>query len=115
MQEDRLKKVESLIQREIGYLISQNKIKDPRIDSMMTVNRVQASKDIAYAKVYVSSFLNDAKNKKAVDALNNAAGFIQKMLSKKMKTRHTPKLTFIYDTSFKEGFRINKIIEDSAS
>lgn len=112
MQGDRLKKVESLIQREIGTMISQKKIKDPRIDSMMSVNRVEVSKDIAYAKVYVSSILDDQKNKKAVEALNNASGFIQKMLSKHMKTRNTPKLTFLYDTSFKEGFRINKIIED---
>ena len=115
MQGDRLKKVESLLQREIGFLISQNRIKDPRINSMITVNRVRASKDIAYAKVYVSSFLDDKENKQSVDALNNAAGFIQKMLSKKMKTRNTPKLTFIYDQSLKEGFMINKIIEDTST
>lgn len=113
MQNNRLKKVESLIKREIGLLISQRRIKDPRIDTMMTVHRVQVSKDIAYAKVYVSSFLDEEKNREAVAALNNAAGFIQKMLSKHLKTRNTPKLTFIYDTSYEEGFRINKMIEDS--
>ena len=75
--------------------------------------RVEISRAIAYAKVFVSSALDKTKNKKAVYALNNAAGFIQKCLSKKMKTRNTPKLTFIFDESFEEGFRINKIIEDN--
>ncbi|MFW5769333.1 MAG: 30S ribosome-binding factor RbfA, partial [Spirochaetota bacterium] len=51
----------------------------------------------------------------AVDALNHASGFVQKQLGKKLKTRNTPKLTFIADTSVKEGFRINKLIEDSLS
>lgn len=115
MQGDRLKKIESLIQKEIGYMILHGRLKDPRITSLITVNRVKVSKDIAYAKVYISSFKNEEYNQKAADALNRAAGYIQKLLGKKMKTRNTPKLVFHYDRSFEEGFRINKLIEDALS
>lgn len=115
MQSDRLKKVESLVQKEVGLLISMGKIKDPRVTTMITVNRVEVSKDIAYAKVYISSFLGGENDRKAADGLNSASGFIQKQLSAKMKTRNTPKLTFIYDPSIEEGFKVNKTIEENLS
>ncbi|MFP4562072.1 MAG: 30S ribosome-binding factor RbfA [Spirochaetia bacterium] len=115
MENDRLKKVESVIQREIARLITEKEIKDPRVHSMLSVNRVVVSKDIAYAKVYISAFEKENRLDEAVDALNHASGFVQKQLGKKLKTRNTPKLTFIADTSVKEGFRINKLIEDSLS
>ena len=115
MQDERIKKVESLIQKEIGYMILHGRLKDPRITTLITVNRVKVSKDIAYAKVYVSSFKNEEYNRNATEALNKAAGYIQKMLGKKMKTRNTPKLVFHYDRSFEEGFRVNKLIEDALS
>jgi len=51
MENDRLKKVASVIQREIARLITEKEIKDPRVHSMLSVNRVVVSKDIAYAKV----------------------------------------------------------------
>ncbi len=115
MSDERIKRVESLIQKEISRLILHQELKDPRINSMITVNRVQVSKDIAYAKVYISSFQPENVNKKAEQALNSASGFIQRQIGRHLKTRQTPKLTFIYDRSLEEGFRINKLIEDSLS
>lgn len=111
MADFRLKKIESLLQREIGSIIVSGKVKDPRIDSLIGVNSVEVSKDAAYAKVFVSSFKSDAALLKAVDALNHAAGFIQNLLAKKLKMRHTPKLTFFKDTSIKEGLEMIHRIE----
>ena len=38
--------------------------------------------------------------------MNSAAGFIQTALSKKLRLRQFPKLTFLVDNSIKEGFEM---------
>ena len=111
----RLKKVESLLQREIGLIILNGKVKDPRVDSFLTVSSVKVSKDIAYAKVFISSFKNESSLARAVEALNHAAGFIQSLLNRHLKMRYTPRLKFFADTSIKEGFEMIRKIEELES
>ena len=94
----------------ISSLIIKQRIKDPRVNTLITITDVVVSSDLTNAKVYVSSFENEHKQKTAVEALNHAAGFIQKNISKKIKMRVTPKLTFYSDESFKRGFELNEKI-----
>ena len=111
MSEYRLQKIETLLLREISTYILQSVIKDPRVSPHLTLHRAVISKDLQYAKIYVTSFENIEMLDEGVMALNHAAGFIQKMLGKTLKTRNTPKLTFYSDTSIKEGFEINQLIK----
>ncbi|WP_407429331.1 30S ribosome-binding factor RbfA [Treponema sp.] len=110
MGEFRMLKLGEQIRDEISKLISLQKIKDPRVSTFLTVNRVEVARDLAYAKVYVSSFLNESQVKKGVEGLNSAAGFIQSSIAKKLSIYKFPKLTFIEDMSIKEGFEmVNKL------
>ncbi len=110
MGEFRIERLGEQIREEISALIVSAKIKDPRVSSLLSVNRVVVSKDLAYAKVFVSSFLDEHKTKQGVRGLENASGFIRTSLAKKLHIRHCPQLTFIYDKSIKDGFDIiNKI------
>ncbi|SPX08956.1 ribosome-binding factor A [Escherichia coli] len=57
-------------------------IKDPRLGMMTTVSGVEMSRDLAYAKVYVT-FLNDKDEdavKAGIKALQEASGFIRSLL-----------------------------------
>ncbi len=110
MSEFRIERLGEQIREEISALIVSRKIKDPRVSSLLSVNRVLVSKDLAYAKVYVSSFLDEHKTKQGVRGLENASGFIRTSLAKKLHIRHCPQLTFIYDKSIQEGIdMVNKI------
>lgn len=110
MGEFRLLKLGEQIRDEISKLIMLQKVKDPRVSTFLSINRVEIAKDLAYAKVYVSSFLNESQVHKGVEGLNSAAGFIQSSIAKKLTIRQFPKLTFIVDTSIKEGFdMVNKL------
>ena len=110
MGEFRLAKLGEQIRGEIAQLISTQKIKDPRVSTFLTINRVEVAADLAYAKVYVSSFLPEGQILKGVAGLNSAAGFIQSSIAKKLTIRKFPKLTFIADTSIREGFEmVNKL------
>ncbi len=108
----RIQRVETLIREELGMMIVSGIIKDPRISNFISVSDVKISRDIKYAKVYISGFESNKSLDKSVEALNHACGFIQVKLSKKLKTRNTPKLTFFADHSIKQGIEMIKKIED---
>jgi len=92
-------------------MILTEEIKDPRISKFIQLNRIEVSSDNSHAKVFVSTFEEADILEKSVDGLNRASGFIQGKLGKALRTRKTPKLLFIADTSIHEGMEINSIIE----
>ncbi|MCK4542253.1 MAG: 30S ribosome-binding factor RbfA [Spirochaetales bacterium] len=112
MAEHRLERVKSLLREEISMMIMKGIIKDPRVTTMISISDVDVSKDIAYAKIYISGFEGRKKLQSSVDALNHATGFIQGILGKKLKIRQTPKLIFILDNSIEDGFNMIKKIEE---
>jgi ribosome-binding factor A len=115
MSEVRLRRVESLLREEISSLILSGKIKDPRVGSFIIVSRVEVSKDIHYAKVFISSFDSGETLDASAEALNHAAGFVQQHVGRKLTIRYTPKLTFYADRSIEQGFEITKKIRDLQS
>ena len=102
----RMQRLDSQLRDEISSLLLRGEIKDPRVSNFLSINRVAVSSDLSYAKVYVSTFLSDAQLEKGVDGLNNAAGFIQSSIAKKLRIRKFPKFTFVIDKGMKEGFHM---------
>lgn len=110
----RVQRVEQQLQKEIA-LILQREIKDPRI-GMVTVSSVESSRDLAYAKVYVTFFtLGSQTPEEGLAALREAAGFIRSLLGKVIRLRVTPELTFVYDQSLTEGMRISNLVTQAVN
>lgn len=112
----RTQRVAQEMQKEIAIIL-QREIKDPRI-GMATVSGVEVSRDLAYAKVFVT-FLNvlvdghDSEMvKEGIKALNEASGFIRSLLGKAMRLRIIPELTFSYDSSLVEGMRMSNLVSN---
>ncbi|CUX96113.1 Ribosome-binding factor A [Candidatus Gullanella endobia] len=109
----RIQRVSQTIQREIAIIL-QNEIKDPRI-GIVTVSGIQISRDLSYAKVFVT-FLNKnntEQKKTSIQTLQNAVGFIRSLLGKAIHLRIIPKLTFVYDNSLLEGIHISNLINQA--
>ena len=102
----RIQRLDDQLRDEIASLIMRGDVKDPRVNTFLSINRVEVTKDLSYAKVYVSSFLPDGDLKHGVSGLNAAAGFIQREIAKKLRIRQFPKLTFVVDAGMKEGFKM---------
>jgi ribosome-binding factor A len=111
MAEHRTERVGSLIREKIGELVVSGKIKDPRVDSFLSVTRVDVSRDLVYADVYVSSYKTEAGLAKGVAGLQSAAGYIQAQLAHLMHIRQTPRLRFHADPGIREGFEMIQKIE----
>jgi ribosome-binding factor A len=115
MGEYRLERVGRLIQEKIGSLIVEGRIKDPRVDTFLTITRVRVSRDLSYANVYVSSFKTPQGLAKGVAGLQSAAGFIQSQIANQVRLRQTPHLRFFEDSGIREGFELIKKIEKISS
>lgn len=99
-------------QREIAMII-QREIKDPRL-SMATVSAIEVSRDLAYAKVFVTFFEEDPdKLKQSLKILNDAAGFIRSLMGKRVRARIMPELRFMHDPSLNEGIRMSRLVDEA--
>ena len=110
----RTRRVGQQIQRDIA-LILQREVKDPRI-GMVTVSDVEVSRDLNYAKIYVT-FLqleNDAERiKEGLLGLTEAAGYIRSLLGSAMRLRVVPELRFYYDQTLVEGMRLSNLVTNT--
>lgn len=113
----RIQRLNDQLRDEISNLILKGEVKDPRVSNFLSINRVEVTTDLGYAKVYVSSFLPDNQVEKGVNGLNAAAGFIQREIAKKLRIRQFPKLQFLVDSGMKEGFtmvqKLNQLEKES--
>ncbi|WP_300000457.1 30S ribosome-binding factor RbfA [uncultured Cedecea sp.] len=109
----RPQRVSQELQKEIAIIL-QREIKDPRLGMMTTVSGVEVSRDLAYAKVFVT-FLNDKDEdavKEGIKVLQDASGYIRSLLGKAMRLRIVPELTFFYDNSLVEGMRMSNLVSN---
>ena len=106
----RIERINSEMLKSISDIIA-NRVKDPRVEDMVSVLEVDVTKDLKYAKVYVSIYGDNAEGTLA--ALNKCAGFIRKELSVDFRDlKSVPQLTFILDTSEQYSQKINTILKD---
>lgn len=104
-------RVSDAIQRLLAQLIPQE-IRDPRI-GMVNINDVTVTRDMAYARVYVT-FVGSESEAQSIEAaaiLNKASGFLRSFLAKELSMRTVPRLQFIYDKTAIRGQEISFLID----
>lgn len=104
-------RVSDAIQRLLAKLIPQE-VRDPRI-GMVNINDVTVTRDMAYAKVYVTFVGSDSHEEGQAGAaiLNKASGFLRSLLAKELSMRTVPRLQFIYDKTSIRGQELSSLIE----
>ena len=110
----RTDRVGQQIQKEIATILMRE-IKDPRLQ-MTTVSAVEVTRDLAYAKIFVT-FFNDKPDeiKASLDVLADAEGYIRSLLGKRLRARIMPHLRFIYDSSMSEGVRMSALVDQAVA
>ena len=108
----RARRVGQELQKEIAMIL-QREIKDERL-KLVTVSGVELSRDLNYAKVFVTFLENDPeKIEQGMKVLRDASGFIRSLVGKAMRLRVTPELRFSYDQSLVEGMRISTLVSST--
>ena len=99
----------SLIQRRLSEVLLFES-SDPRF-SNVTISRVEASDNMAFAKVFVSVFPPEGHDN-LIKSLNHASGFFSRQLGQVLSTRNTPQLLFKYDSGFDHSDEIESILKE---
>lgn len=103
----RKERVNELMKRELVLLLKHD-AKDPRLQDVV-VTDVIVSRDLSSAKVFFS--VAESSQKMTASLLNKASGFFRSRLSKELDLRHTPTLSFIYDTALNTGARMDELLK----
>ena len=109
---NRSDRVAQELKKEVAIIL-QREVKDPRI-GMVTVSDVEVSRDLAYAKIFVT-FLFDSDQaaiEQGMAGLEKASPYIRSLVGKAMRLRIVPELRFIYDESLVEGMRMSNLVSN---
>lgn len=105
----RTERLNSEFKKEI-YEIIARKLNDPAITEMVSVTKVEVSRDLSYAKVFVSVYSTDENKKKATfNAVKNDAKKIRFELASSMRIRTVPELDIVDDDSMEYGDKMDKL------
>ncbi len=109
----RTDRVSQQIHQEVAVILQQElKHREPRL-GMITVSGVSVSRDLAYAKVFVTFFeQDDEKIKQQMALLLENSKFVRGLLGRRVKMRAVPEIRFQLDGSITEGMRISNLVTE---
>ena len=108
MSKFRIDMISEEIRREVDKIIRED-MHDPRMGGTYCITRAEVTRDLRYAKMYVS-VLEDDKAAGVMSALKSAAGFIRRELGHNLSLRYTPELQFVHDQNIAYGVHIASVL-----
>jgi ribosome-binding factor A len=100
------------LEKELTKLISitlNMKMRDPRLH-WVTITGLTLSKDLHYAKIFISHYNNKASHKKILELLTKASGFIKKEIAGAKLMRTIPEISFLYDDTEDKAAHMDKLL-----
>ena len=107
----RIRRVAEQIRAELSQIL-RDEVRDPRI-RLVTITRVKLATDLGAATIFYSPLGEDPSEERVSEleeAMSAVTGFARRLLSRRMKLRHTPDLRFILDDSIAEGSQTLELI-----
>ena len=106
----RIDRISEEVRREVDRII-RNELNDPRVTGTFSITRAEVTRDLRYAKIYVS-VLEDDRRVDLMKALKSAAGFIRRALGHEMIIRQAPELIFVEDRNIAYGAHIAQVLRE---
>ena len=105
----RSEKVQGQLKREISRILQED-LKDPRV-GFVTVTRIDLTGDLRYARVYFSILGDETKKISSLKGIQNAAGFIRRLIGERLNLKYVPELSFKLDKSVEYSIDLEKTFE----
>ena len=112
MSNRRIERINELLREEISLLIM-TELKDPRINSIVTIVAVDTSPDFRRSTIRFSSLDNESDREMTSSGLNSSAGFLRKKLRERLSLRAIPELEFQFDDSIQQNIRLSQLIDST--
>lgn len=104
----RQQRINTLLFEQLSLLVPAEASDDPRLTNV-TVTKVEATQDLATAKVYFVADGDDAETAEALDALKASEGVLRSELAN-LGLRRLPRLVFARDRDYESGERVLEIL-----
>ncbi len=104
-----MRRVDTALRQVLAEVVGRE-LSDPRL-GFVTITRVEATQDIREAKVWFST-LRPRDREGSLAALESARGLLQARLAAELSARHTPQLTFHYDSTQQDAARLTRLIDE---
>ena len=105
----RMRRVDTALRHVLAEAIARD-LSDPRL-GFVTITHVEATQDVREAKVYFTT-LRTRERKGSQEALESARGLLQSRLAHELRSRSTPQLTFIYDSTQQDAVALTRFIDE---
>ena len=106
----RIERVNNLIRQELSELL-QRKIKEPRLNNLITITEVSSTHDLRYAKIFVSHMGSKEERRETLSVLNAASNFFRREMTRHLRLRRIPELSFHWDDSIERGVHIMELMD----
>lgn len=106
----RIERINSVIQQEVSQLL-RDQVNDPRLNSLISITRVETSADLRHTKIFVSSFGEHVDKKDILEGFNAASGFLRTQLASRLQLRYMPDLSFQFDDSIERAAEVLRLID----
>ena len=113
MSYQRIDRISEQVRREVDRII-RDRLSDPRIRGTFSVTRAEVTRDLRYAKIYVS-ILEEADRAPMMAALKKAAGFVRHELGQSMIIRYAPEILVEEDHNIEYGIHIASVLKQVRS
>ncbi|MEZ8823608.1 30S ribosome-binding factor RbfA [Vibrio amylolyticus] len=107
----RTQRVSQQLQKELAIIL-QREVRDSRL-GMVTISDVEVSRDLAYAKVFVTFLcVGEQTPESCLAALKEHEVPVRMALGKRIRHRLTPEVRFTYDDTLVEGMRMSNLVSE---
>jgi ribosome-binding factor A len=106
----RADRISELLKHELSEIILKE-AKDPGIGEV-TITRVKVSNDLRSATVYFGVLDRTTEVDQVEEGLQRAGSYMHRLLGKRLRLKHIPKLTFIFDRNLDYSFKISRILSE---
>lgn len=107
---ERTDRLNSLLKEVLSQVI-RHELHHINISLMTVITRVEITKDLHQAKVFISVLGDEAEKKRNLETLQQAAPYIGSIASKKVVLRYFPHLTFLLDEGIENQNRVQELLE----
>jgi len=104
-----MRRVDTALRQVLAEGIARD-LSDPRL-GFVTITHVESTQDVREAKVFFTT-LKGSERRGSQEALESARGLLQSRLARELRSRHTPQLTFHYDTTQRDAVELTRFIDE---
>jgi ribosome-binding factor A len=111
-----MERVAGEVRAVLGEVLARDEIKDPRVRGagLITVTHVRVSGDLRHARaLFTVHDLDAAGLARVKQGLDNASGYFRMAISRRLRMKVAPAVTFEVDQVFEQAARVEKLLAEA--